>query len=154
MSQFLGPVVDPGIPASISPGAVPELLKYQRYENGNANAVCRAFRELERAQRRKTGGAVVEHLAVAAIVGLNLRAETGTANSSSSETAQSQAEQVAIDRPALNEVAKPSPASGETIPDGKDSAAELTVSGDQASKASPARAPWSPNPPGGPLWRT
>jgi hypothetical protein len=54
--SFLGPVVDPGLPAAISAGCVQNLVSvFQRYESFFANRLFRTLHELERMQRMRKG---------------------------------------------------------------------------------------------------
>jgi hypothetical protein len=72
--QFNGAIIDPGIPASISPGAVQEVVRtYQRYQTCHSNRLFRTLHEFDREQRMSRG----ESLPASIAVDVSVCAETG-----------------------------------------------------------------------------
>jgi hypothetical protein len=80
--QFNGAIIDPGIPASIGPGAVQEVVRtYQRYQTCHSNRLFRTLHEFDREQRMRRG----ESLPAPIAVDISVCAETeslGSVNSS------------------------------------------------------------------------
>jgi hypothetical protein len=80
--QYNGAIIDPGIPASIGPGAVQEVVKtYQRYQTCHSNRLFRTLHEFDREQRIRRG----ESLPAPIAVDISVCAETeslGSVNSS------------------------------------------------------------------------
>ncbi|MGC2194252.1 MAG: hypothetical protein WA628_06225 [Terriglobales bacterium] len=72
LSEFTGPVLDPGLPVSIRSECVEALVDtYQRYETANENKLYRAIHELERMRRIRQG----EHLPAPAALDVGVHSE-------------------------------------------------------------------------------
>ena len=105
-ASFQGPVVDPGLPASISAGSVESLVRiFQRYESNISNRLFRTLHELERLQRMRQG----ERLPAPTAVDVSVHAETGTL--ASVPVAPETAKVLAIDGESM-----PSPATVTVLP--------------------------------------
>jgi hypothetical protein len=77
---FQGEVLDPGLPAAISPESAHRLVGiFQRYESFFANRLFRILHELERLQRMRQG----ERLPAPATVDVSVHDDTGVVGSTS-----------------------------------------------------------------------
>jgi hypothetical protein len=72
-------VIDPGLPAAISPKGVQQLVTLQRYESTFINRFFRTLHELERLQRMRQG----ERLPAPAVVDIGVHTQSGMADSQS-----------------------------------------------------------------------
>lgn len=161
ISQYEGPIVDPGIPAAMDAGTLQHLLNYQRYASGFANSLFRCLHELERLQRMRLG----ERLPAPTALDVSLRAETGTQAAvltarkpvkPAPRNHASSPAPVAVDVHGHDDNAESAPAESESqkvLPtEQENSAAPDPVAADQTAKTSSARAPWKPRTPTGPIW--
>jgi hypothetical protein len=164
VSQFQGEMIDPGIPAALSPACVQCMVNiFQRYQSYHSNRLFRTLHEFERSQRMRQG----EQLPAPTAADHSVHAETGPLDSVPAGTEQadglpekklprSVTEVVTLAAAAAVDAA-PSKSDTQTVlPADRENFAErapVDTAGSTTGMVKPSAAEWRSRAPSGPIWQ-
>jgi hypothetical protein len=167
VSQFQGEMIDPGIPAAVTPACVECIVTtFQRYQSYHSNRLFRTLHELERSQRMRQG----ERLPAPMAADLGIHVETGRldlvpAGPEQAKNLPKDKDGERLPRLVRADVifsaaatvdAAPASDSHTVLPSDSENSSEpaaVDIVGSASEMGKPPAAEWRPKPPSGPIWQ-